>query len=317
MNNRKIRYRGQDLALIIPTKDRSAKMRNLLDSLAAQSMQCGRIIVVNGGQSIRDIVMSFVDRLPVEYYECYPPGQIRQRNMAISKLDERTPLVASIDDDIVLESEALEAMINFWNKCEPETAGVSFNIVNNPPYRYSWIKSLFFMSSIRQGQVLISGYNVATTPVKEDMKTEWLSGGATVWRLHILKQFVHKEIQSRWAICEDVIFSYPAGKQFPLYVCADAKVRHEHIYDHTVKMKFRYYGRTVTLWRLYFVESHPELSRLFYIWMVLGQIAFRSFTGLILFQLSNLQYAFGQLEGLAKGLYAVMLGKSPFALLNE
>lgn len=273
--------------------------------------------MVNGGQSIRNIVMSFVDRLPVEYYECYPPGQIRQRNMAISQLDEKTPLVGSLDDDIVLEAKALEVMINFWNKCEPETAGVSFNIVNNPPYRNSLIKAVFGMSSFRQGRVLRSGYNVATTPASKDLKTEWLSGGATVWRQEILKQFAHKEIQSRWAICEDVIFSYPVGKLFSLYVCTDARVRHEHVYDHTKKMKFRYYGKTITLWRLYFVESHPELSRLFYIWMVLGQIVFRIITGLILFQFTNFQYAFGQLEGLLKGLSVVMRGKSLLALLNE
>ncbi len=92
MNETKKTYTGHDVAYIIPTKDRPEKVKNVLESLASQTMSCGRLIVVDGGQSVKDIVMGFVDRLPVEYYECHPPGQIRQRNMALSLLDGRTPL---------------------------------------------------------------------------------------------------------------------------------------------------------------------------------------------------------------------------------
>lgn len=317
MDKAKKTYKGQDVALIIPTKDRPEKMKHVLESIASQTMLCGRLIVVDGGQSVKDIVMGFVDRLPVEYYACHPPGQIRQRNMALSLLDGRTPLVGFLDDDIVLEPRALEAMITFWNEYEPDTAGVSFNIVNNPPYRHSWMRAVIGMSSPQQGRVLRSGYNVATSPVISNLKTQWLCGGATVWRQEILKKFTNKEVSSRWAICEDVIFSYPIGKKFLLYVCADAKVRHEHIYDHTAKMKYRYYGRTVTLWRLYFVESHAELSRIFFLWMLLGQITARCISGIISFRMSDIQYAVGQIEGATVGLSALLRGVNLLSLLNE
>ncbi len=317
MNETKKTYTGHDVAYIIPTKDRPEKVKNVLESLASQTMSCGRLIVVDGGQSVKDIVMGFVDRLPVEYYECHPPGQIRQRNMALSLLDGRTPLVGFLDDDIVLEPRALEAMITFRNKCEPDTAGVSFNIMNNPLYRHSWMRAVIGMSSPQQGQVLRSGYNVTTSPVTSDLKTQWLCGGATVWRQEILKKFTNKEISSRWAICEDVIFSYPIGKIFPLYVCADARVRHEHIYDHTAKMKYRYYGRTATLWRLYFVESHAELSRIFFLWMLLGQITARCISGIISFRMSDIQYAIGQIEGAIIGLSALFRGSNLLSFLNE
>ncbi len=310
-------YNGQDVALIIPTKDRPGKVKNILESISSQTLPCGRLIVVDGGQSVKDMVVSFSDRLPIEYYECHPPGQIRQRNMAISLLDDRTPLVGFLDDDIVLEPQALESMITFWNNCESATAGVSFNIVNNPSYRHSWMRAIIGMSSSQQGRVLRSGYNVATTPVDIDLRAQWLCGGATVWRQEILKKFINKEVCSRWAICEDVIFSYPIGKEFSLYVCADAKVRHEHVYDHTKKMKHRYYGRTVTLWRLYFVESHAELSRMFFLWMLLGQITARCISGIISFRISDIQYAVGQIEGAMMGLTALFRGLNLLSLLNE
>jgi glycosyltransferase involved in cell wall biosynthesis len=317
LENDKKKYTGRDIAFIIPTKDRPQKLQNLLDSLAIQDETCGRIIIVDGGKSVRDVVMGFSDRIPVEYHACQPPGQIRQRNLGISLLDNTTPLVGSLDDDIILESGSLKEMVAFWNRCEPDTAGVSFNIINNPPYRYSWAAALIGMSSKIQGRVISSGYNVATTPVDQDLKTQWLSGGATIWKQEILKNFAHKEINSRWAICEDVIFSYPIGKIFPLYVCANAAVRHEHVYDHTAKMKFKYYGRTITLWRFYFVESHTELSRAYYFWMVLGQIIIRFFQGIFTFKLSPIQYAIGQIEGAGMILKSLLRGLNAISLLNE
>ena len=310
-------FNQDDLAVIIPTKDRPQKMENILGSLRDQTVACGRIIVVDGGQSVEDVVMKFAAHLPVEYYDCHPPGQIRQRNLAISKLDNRTPLVAFLDDDIVLETDAIENVLKFWSNCDPKTAGVSFNIINNPPYRYSRVKALFGMSSSEQGRVLRSGYNVATTPVQKNLQTQWLSGGATVWKFDILDSHQHTDIISRWAICEDVIFSYPIGKKYPLYVCADAKVRHEHVYDHKAKMKYFYYGRTITLWRLYFEESHPELSRLFFLWMSLGQILTRFALGIFTFRMHHIQYALGQIDGAASGLSALAKGKQLLTLLNE
>lgn len=317
MNGTKGIYTGQDLAFIIPTKDRPEKVKNLLDSMANQTITCGRIIIVDGGQSVRDIVMSFSDSLPVEYYTCFPPGQIRQKNKGVSLLNDQTRLVGFLDDDIVLYPQALERMIIFWNWCEPDTAGVSFNIVNGPSYRYSWVKALMGMSSAKQGRVLRSGYNVPTTPADSHLKVQWLCGGATVWRREILNRFTGREIYSRWAICEDVIFSYPIGKEYPLHVCADAKVRHEHVYDHAAKMKYRYYGRTVTLWRLFFVESHVELSRMFFLWMLFAQICARLVMGIFSFRMRHIEYAIGQMEGAIRGLSALHRNVNLLSLLNE
>lgn len=317
MVNIKHKYYGSDLAIIIPTKDRPEKVNNLLNSLSKQTLSCGRIIIIDSGQNIKNIVDSFVNSLPAEYYRSPIQGQIFQRNLGISLLNEKTQLVCSLDDDIVLEPEAIASMISFWNNCECDTAGVSFNIINNPPFNHTWFKAFIGMSSPEQGRVLASGYNVAISPVDKDIQTQWLCGGATVWKKEIINEFKNKEIISKWAICEDVIFSYPIGKKYPLYVCADAKVRHEHVYDHKAKMKYRYYGRTITLWRLHFVESHSELSRALYFWMVLWQIFIRFLMGMLLFRPQEIQYAFGQIEGVITGSIAIIKDKELLLILNE
>lgn len=317
MNRGRPTYHGQDLALVIPTKDRPQKMRNFLNSLVQQEVICGRIIIVNGGQSIEEMVMSFSGRLPVEYYECHPPGQIRQRNMGIALLDERTRLVGFLDDDIVLESGALEHMIAFWNRTEPHTAGVSFNITNQHSTLPKWAKGFFAMLFPRQGKVLPSGYQVSIENVRKDLKAQWLCGGATVWKQRILRDYANREISSRWAIGEDLIFSYPIGKRFPLYVCADARVRHEHVYDHKVDMRHRYYGRTVMLWRLYFVESHKELSRKLFFLMASAEMIMRLTIGVLMQKRPQIDYALGLKEGMVLGMKAGRDGSSLLSLIDE
>ena len=310
-------YHAADLAVLVPTKDRPGKIRELLSSLAAQDVKCGRIIIVDGGESVRDVVMSFADRLPVEHHICQPPGQIRQRNMGIALLDERTPLVASLDDDIVLEAGAVANMIAFWNGIEPETAGVSFNIINGPPEQQSWIRERFFVTAGVPGRVLPSGLTSSNCAVTEDVRTQWLCGGATVWRLDILRSSIHREIKAKWAIAEDAIFSYPIGKRFPLYVCAAARVRHEHVFDYRVKTPHRFHGYTQTTWVFYFVRSNPDLSVAAFFWMVAGTAVGRFAGGILKRDAARVQFAVGQLHGAARAAWAVITGAAPASVVGE
>ncbi len=309
MNKFKKTYTGRDIAFIIPTKDRPKKLKNLFESLATQNEVCGRVIIVDGGKSVKDVVMGFSDRLPVEYYECRPPGQIRQRNMGISLLDGNTPLVGSFDDDIVLEPSALGEMIAFWNRCETHTAGVSFNIVNGPEENRPWIKCLLGLSAREPGRVLRSGMTTANTHVEADLQCQWLCGGATIWRQDILREFLHQEISSRWAIAEDLIFSYPIGKRYPLYVCASAKVRHEHEMDYVAKRQNRYYGFTQTIWMFHFVESNEDLFLIRFLWTLILRLVGKLVFGVLTFSSSPIEFAIGQVHAMGKVLLDKIRGR--------
>jgi len=317
MNEIKCTYTSRNIAFIIPTKDRPGKIKNVLDSLMRQTVSCGRIIVVNGGQSVKDVVMPFFDILPIEYYECNPSGQIRQRNMGIALIDKRTPLVGFLDDDIVLEPQALESIISFWNKCAPETAGVSFNIINTPLGRCSWLELILGLNAPQKGRVLRSGMTTSNCQVATDLCSQWLCGGATIWKKNILDMFPHKEISSRWAIGEDIIFSYPIGKKFPLYVCAASRVSHEHTMDYVSRMKYRFHGRTQTLWLFYFVESNRDLSRLLFFWTLFVRIFAKCVMGVIMFKIDYFEFAVGQLEGAVIGLWSLISGKDISTILSE
>jgi hypothetical protein len=254
---------------------------------------------VDGGKSAKDIVNGFSDSLPVEYYECYPPGQIRQRNIGRDLLNERTLLVGFLDDDMVLEPEALEKMIDFWNHIDVNTAGVGFNMVNSPAYSYSRLRTLLSMSNCNPGRVLSSGGNVPFQNISSDIRTQWLGGGYTVWRREILKEFPQDNLNTRWAVGEDLRFSYPIGKKYPLYVCAEAKVRHEHVYDQAPKRAVhRYQGLKQSLAVFYFVGLHKELSRAACLWMLLRSVIARFVHGCITLNPQFIEFALGRAEGI-------------------
>ena len=218
-----MKYNTTDLAIVIPTKDRPVLVKRHLQSLVDQNCELGRVIVVASGKDIRDIVLGFKDSLPIEYYRS-EPGQIKQRNMGISKLDARTMLVAAMDDDVTYHEDAIVEMIHFWNSVEPDTAGVGFNIINLPELKHNWVRSFLGFNSAKPGQVLKSGFNTSINNLAENVQAQWLNGGSGVWKQDILLNNPREGINTRWAVCEDLIFSYPLGKQYPLYVCSDAKV---------------------------------------------------------------------------------------------
>ncbi|VEN74477.1 putative Glycosyltransferase, group 2 family protein [Candidatus Desulfarcum epimagneticum] len=257
------------MALIIPTMNRPSKLQELLFSITRQTVSCGRIIVIDGAESAKPVIDNFHKKLPVEYFKSLMPGQIRQRNIGIDKLKAENRLVGFLDDDLVLEENAIEEMIFLWNSLDIQIAGIGFNIVNAPVHRHSKLKSFFCMDHIDMGRVLSSGMNTSINNISTDMKTQWLGGGYTVWRHEVLKEFPQKALNTKWAVGEDIRFSYPIGKKYPLYVSGKAKVRHHHVYDQATPAKlYRYRGRKVAMAFVYFVLSHKELSVFACYWML-------------------------------------------------
>jgi glycosyltransferase involved in cell wall biosynthesis len=242
--------------------------------------------------------MSFRDRLPVAYFHSEEPGQIRQRNLGLRQLDDSTPLVGFLDDDLVLDPDALEKMLTFWNRIEPEPAGAGFNIANAPPYRPSWLQRLFVRPAA-PGRVLRSGYNSRIDTLERDIRTEWLGGGYTVWRRDILEQYRQPELNTRWAIGEDIRFSYPVGKRHALYVCAAAKVRHVPTFDQLPPQSVhRYRGRKASLAAFYFASQHPELSRAACLALLAGKCASQGVGALLRGHRAAFQNSVGQAEAI-------------------
>ena len=295
-------YLPKELAILVPTKDRPELVKRFLDTLAAQNISPGQVIIVDSGTPVEDVVLSFSDRLRIEYHRTARPGQIHQRNHGIKQIAAPIRLVSLFDDDVTLESGALEQMLLKWNTVADETAGIGYNITNMPRNEYRTHYAFFNMSAPEPGRILRSGFATSLCNISEDTQTQWLGGGYTVWRRDILENHPQDTLRTRWAVGEDVRFSYPIGKKHPLHVCAAARIKAETVLDHAVPDEIeRYRGEKWALAQLYLTSRDETLSAPHCVWMLLGSTALKLGYGLLHQTRPQTQSALGQLCAL--GIY--------------
>ena len=295
-----MKYSSKDLAIIIPTKDRPKQIYRHLMSLVDQNCELDRVIVVDSGKNIEEIVLSFKDRLPVEYYKSQP-GQVRQRNLGISMLNDTTNLVAWMDDDVTYYENSINHMIKFWNLIDSKTVGVGFNMIYQSKNNFNIFK-LISNKLNRPGSIKKSGQLTPFSNLTNDIEVQYLSGGATVWKYDIIKKYKHDDnlLDLKWAACEDWIYSYPIGKKFKLMACASSKVQTEDEIRNNER-PINYYidrGKIRYSMRLYFVLTNSELSRILFFF---SQLLFtiKLLSKLILYL--DLKYLY-EIHGTTKGI---------------
>ncbi len=261
------------VALIIPTRNRPELLANLLRSLQEQTVQPHQVIIVDGSdQPIEPEIKPFLSPC-VSSMRVFPPSFTRQRNAGSKALREDITLVGYLDDDTVLERDAVEAMLSFWEHGCDDVGGSSFNITNRPAGKVSLFTrlfdKLFCLNDGRQGVVLRSGFNPIVSPVLEDTYTEWLAGGSTVWRRQVLEEFRHDEWFVGSGNLEDIDFSLAVNKKYKLVVLKDAKIQHlPQPYD---EKRCYSLGKTLVAQRYYVVKKHAELSVPLFYWSTVGR----------------------------------------------
>jgi glycosyltransferase involved in cell wall biosynthesis len=288
------------IAFVVPTRNRPADLRRMLKSVEAQSVVPDEIILVDGGdpgQMVDDVPAEFPN-LRVRYLRVYPPGLSKQRNAGMDAVSVDITLAGYIDDDIVFEPGAIEAMLGFWEKAGRDLGGASFNIVNNDRRRIFWIQRFFLLSSPRRGTFLRSGYETPLWPVTDTIWTRWLCGGATIWRRDITREIPYDEWFEGTGYLEDVDFSSRVGRKYRLAIVGEARLLH---LAYPIRKDRNYlFGTWQAVNRMYFVRKNPEFSRLACYWALVGQIAFHTLLGLATRDTGLLARARGNVVGLAK-----------------
>lgn len=249
------------LCLIIPTKDRPFELEHLLNSIEVQSILPGQIIIVDGGNPGIKYLSDKFSELSVDYLQVLPPGLTRQRNAGLKIVKENIDLVGFLDDDVVLEKDCLSNMLNFWERAPDQLGGAGFNIVNITPSPKTWWAELLMSKSLRDkksGSLLRNGRNVPYCPAKVTLETDWLCGGATVWKKEIFDKFEFDEWFASYGVVEDLDFSYRVRKYYKLAVVANARVQHIE----TGEKDYFFWAYIVTMNHIYFAYKHPDFSSL-------------------------------------------------------
>ena len=148
------------------------------------------------------------------------------------------------------------------------------------------------------------------------METSWLVGGATLWSREALARPHLLSFPTRWAVCEDVIFSYPISRDNRLVVCGDAVAQHHDSYVNHDFVKNIFYGKSQVVMRYVLVSSNDDLSKVAFFWSnglhMLGYM-----TRAVLGSKNALGKGLGMMSGLVKVLAAQFTRRSHIDLARD
>ncbi|MGE0558328.1 MAG: glycosyltransferase family 2 protein [Burkholderiales bacterium] len=244
------------LALVVPTKDRPDDLGKLLSSLEAQTRLPDQLIVVDGSNPDIQHVIDRFPGLQVDYVRVYPPSLSQQRNAGMQRLDPEITLAGYLDDDIVLEPSAIEVMLRFWSTAGTDIGGAAFNITNAARPNWVCLKSLLLVDAALPGQMLPSGFPSTIGFQQVDIETDWLYGGATVWRREIADRYSYDEWFLGMGFLEDVDFSFRVRREYRLKVVSAARLAH---YSHPIKPEREtLLGKWQITNRMYLVRKHKS-----------------------------------------------------------
>jgi len=253
---------GLRIAFVVATKDRPGELLRLWQSLLDQSRVPDEVVVVDAGAQTPSLSTEAA-RPVLRLVRSSVASASRQRNIGLDAVGPGADLVGFLDDDAVLEPDAVEEMLRFWALAGADVAGAAFNMTNHPPLDWPFLKRLPLVERLglysgRGGAVTSSGFQTMIGPVDATAWTDWLPSGASVWRREIFPRFRFDEWFTGYSYLEDLDFSYRVGKAARLAVVAPARYR--HLPAAGGRGSGCAFGVREVLNRTHFVRKHAELS---------------------------------------------------------
>lgn len=259
------------IAYVVPTKDRPDDLRKLLESLRRQTVQAAQVVIVDGSDAPIEAVLGEYPELTLTYVRVYPPSLARQRNAGMSALNPDILVAGYLDDDLELDPVATERMQAFWATTDVQTGGAAFTIVNQLGRGRigGLISDFFLLNGQGQGKVLKSGFATSILPRERTERTDWLYGGATLWRRSVIESFSYDEWYIGHGYLEDLDYSHRVSQSHDLYVIADARCWH---WPKPVRIEQNFtLGRQQVLNRIYFTRKFRHFNRFAFLWAMFGQ----------------------------------------------
>ncbi len=252
------------LAFVVATKDRPRELRRMWLSLGRQTRPPDEVVIVDASRASAPPPEDF-DAAPFtsRHISAERPSAAGQRNSGLDAVSPEFGLVGFLDDDAVLEDDAVEAMLRFWEGADGTVGGAAFNLVDHPPMDLEPLKRSRLADSLglyarRPGAVAPSGFQTMIGQVERTTWTDWLPTTASVWRRKVLQDHRFDEWYGGYSYLEDLDFSYRVAKTFKLAVVAEARYR--HLPAPGGRGRPYEFGVREVLNRVHFVRRNTELS---------------------------------------------------------
>lgn len=253
------------VAFVVATKDRPEELGRLWRSLLLQRRPPDKVVVVDASAHPAPPAARGASPPVLRYLPSAIASLTRQRNIGIDAVGAEADLIGFLDDDAVLEEDAVEEMVRFFDASGPKLGGAAFNMVNHPSMDLPKIKRTPFAETLglyarRGGAVTASGFQTMIGPIRETVWTDWLPNGASIWRREVFRGHRFDEWYSGYGYLEDLDFSYRIGRAYRLAVVAAARYR--HLPADGGRPTGYSFGVREVLNRLHFVKKYDELSSL-------------------------------------------------------
>lgn len=280
MNLPKNRLEELKVGVLIPTKDRPKCVEQLLISLLNSTVKPTQIVIVSSGENISDVVGPFQEFLHISYVHSSTGGQVYQKMVGIRLLSPELDWVMFLDDDVLVDANCIANALHEIERLtiaeKRNVAGVglalpSLSRANHVNPIVKIIGKIFLISNEKPGHVYLNGHAASYSNSKEILTTEWLNG-ASIWKLGSVRNYGAGIISTKYAACEDLIFSYYKRHKGELVYLPNARLafQKENITDFE---KYEVFC-AAALWRLYFILTNTGFSRVAYLYSQIGRILF-------------------------------------------
>ena len=268
------------IAVIIPTRNRPVLLGELIKNLSLVELKPYITVVVDSSDSISVEETQYTPN-HIIFIKAEVKSASVQRNIGIdfllsSQYSEEIELICFLDDDVLIDSKAIEILANryIYNDKYSEYVGFGFAIKNTNHrklnFLYKFLLYLFKLYSYKPGIITKSGHPQSYLDHSFDCDVSWLNG-VSFWRSDVLKEYLKNTLVVEYSSYEDVIFSYAVSKKYNLLFASDVYVLNQNELDSQLMSSKQFlYGSYL---RYYFVDTNKEFSKF---WLLMAQL-FRSF----------------------------------------
>jgi glucosyl-dolichyl phosphate glucuronosyltransferase len=277
-------------SIVIPTRNRSKDLYELLTSLIAQDFQSYEVVIIDDSSTqscdikINNLLATFKKiGKSIKYVKGCGDGLPRARNIGLDK--SKGDAILFLDDDVVLESEVLSTINNFFVN-HSEALGVQVNIIS--PYAeqksflvrvFNILNRLFLLTSYEPNKLLVqrSGISIFPRPLTNVIIAQRMSGCCCCFRRNVFSEFRFDENLKKYASMEDIDFSFRVYKKYPnsLYAIPSASVFHKNTSTARLPQESRV-SMSVIYWFYVFFKNVYEnsiLNLLSFLWALAGNLS--------------------------------------------
>lgn len=221
-------------SLIIPTRNRSKQLIDLLNSLFILKLRFSEILIIDSSKNYHSKKIKLYCKKKKINYFFTKPSTSYQRNIGLKKAKPHS-FIMFMDDDVVFLKDTFIKMNKciIKNKNNPKIAGYGFNQIQNIKENIlEKIKKIKFIEKVniypnRPGQVAKSGWHSKILNLKKDILADWVFTTICVFKKEEIKGFKFDESFGQYSYLEDLDFSLNLKKKNKkIYISSKAKFKH-------------------------------------------------------------------------------------------